>query len=73
MPKHRKMLSDINAPYLQSLMRQIKTQSKATLAGWSIDYMRANILPIYEKAYPGDAWCEHAFDAACEVAGNPAA
>ena len=28
MPKYRKMLSDVNAPYLQSLMRLIKTQSK---------------------------------------------
>ena len=28
MPKYRKMLSDIDAPYLQSLMRLIETQSK---------------------------------------------
>ncbi|MDR3001832.1 MAG: hypothetical protein LBU89_11280, partial [Fibromonadaceae bacterium] len=54
MKKYRKMLSDINAPYLQSLMRLIETQSKTTLANWSIDYARKNILPIYEKACPND-------------------
>ncbi|MDR0491816.1 MAG: hypothetical protein LBH28_11295 [Oscillospiraceae bacterium] len=66
MPKYRKMLNDINAPYLQSLMRLIETQSKTTLANWSIDYTRAHILPIYEKSYPGDARCKHALDAAVE-------
>ena len=66
MPKYRKMLNDINAPYLQSLMRLIETQSKPTLAHWCIDYARANILPIYEKAYPGDVRCAHALDAAGE-------
>ena len=64
MPKYRKMLSDIDAPYLQSLMRLIETQSKTTLAYWSIDYARARILPIYEKAYPEDARPRHALDAA---------
>jgi len=66
MPKSRKMLSDINAPYLQSLMRLIGTQSKVTLANWAIDYARARILPIYEKAYPDDTRCRRALDAACE-------
>jgi len=66
MPKYRKMLNDINAPYLQSLMKLIETQSKTTLAHWCIDYARANILPIYEKTYPGDARCKHALDAAGE-------
>ena len=66
MPKYRKMLNDINAPYLQSLMRLIETQSKQTLAHWSIDYARAHILPIYEKAYANDARCKNALDAADE-------
>ena len=48
------MLSDINAPYLQSLMRLIETQSKTTLARWGIDYAQTNIVPIYEKMYPND-------------------
>jgi len=39
---------------------------KTTFAHWCIDYAWANILPIYEKAYPGDARCEHALDAAEE-------
>ena len=58
------MLSDINAPYLQSLMRLIETQSKTTLAHWSIDYAREHILPIYEKAYPGDDRPKNALNAA---------
>ena len=71
MPKYRKMLSDTNAPYIQSLMRLIETQSKTTLAHWSIDYAGAYILPIYEKAYPDDARPRRALDAANEwLAGS---
>ncbi|MDR2581687.1 MAG: hypothetical protein LBC85_11945 [Fibromonadaceae bacterium] len=66
MKKYRKMLSDINAPYLQSLMKLIETQSKATLAHWSIDYARENILPIYERVLPGDERPKNALDAANE-------
>lgn len=64
MPKYRKMLSDINATYLQSLMRLIETQSKKTLANWCIDYAEGHILPIYEKSYPGDNRPRNALDAA---------
>jgi hypothetical protein len=66
MPKYRKMLNDINAPYLQSLMRLIETQSKITLANWCLDYTKAHILPIYEKHMPGDDRPRHAIDAARE-------
>ena len=66
MKKYRKMLSDMDAPYIQSLMRLIETQSKITLARWAIDYARTNVLPIYEKAYPGDERCKNALDAAAE-------
>jgi len=66
MKKYRKMLSDINAPYLQSLMKLIETQSKATLARWSIDYARAHVVPIYEEACPGDRRPMNALDAADE-------
>ena len=64
MSKHRKMLSDVNAAYIQSLMRLIETQSKATLANWSIDYSYEYILPIYENAHPNDLRCRRALDAA---------
>jgi len=64
--KYRKMLSDINAPYLQSLMKSIETQSKETLANWGIDYARKHILPIYEKEYPSDERPKQALDAAKE-------
>lgn len=64
MPKHRKMLNDISAPYIQSLMRLIETQSKETLARWSVSYARVHFLPIYESIYPNDARCKNALDAA---------
>ena len=64
MPKYRKMLSDIDAPYLQSLMRLIETQSKTTLANWCLAYARAHIWPLYEKSCPGDDRPRHALDAA---------
>jgi len=63
-PKYRKMLSDINAPYLQSLMKLIETQSKTTLARWGIEYASKHILPVYERAYPGDKRPENALSAA---------
>ena len=58
------MLSDIDAPYIQSLMRLIETRSKLTLANWSIDYAYSKILPVYERAYPNDGRCRQALDAA---------
>ena len=71
MPKHRKMLNDINAPYLQSLMRLIETQSKTTLANWCIDYAEQVIIPIYEKHNPDDNRPHHALTAAREwLCGN---
>ncbi|HCF71116.1 MAG TPA: hypothetical protein DER33_05935 [Syntrophomonas sp.] len=54
MPKARKMLSDWNAPYIQSLVRLIETQSKATLAIWAVDYAAQVILPLWSKYYPDD-------------------
>ncbi len=54
MPKFRKMLSDWEAPYIQSLMKLIEMQSKSTLANWSLDYAQHHILPIWCKHYPDD-------------------
>jgi hypothetical protein len=71
MAKYRKMLNDIDAPYIQSLMRLIETQSKITLANWCIDYAEAVILPIYEKHRSGDYRPRHALNAAREwLLGN---
>ena len=64
MAKLKKMLSDIHAPYIVSLMRLIETQSKTTLANWSIDYAETNILSIYESAYPADTRLREALNAA---------
>lgn len=50
----RKMLTDTSAPYLQSMMRLIETQSKTTIIKWCTGYSRENFLPIYNKYYPLD-------------------
>jgi hypothetical protein len=54
MPKLRKTLCGINEPVIQILMKQIESQSKNTIATWALNYAEANMLPIYEKAYPQD-------------------
>jgi hypothetical protein len=43
------MLSDWKAPYIQSLMKLIETQSKETLAHWAVDYAEQVILPLWNK------------------------
>ncbi len=66
MPKARKMLSDWNAPYIQSLMKLIETQSKSTLAIWAVGYSERFILPLWRKHYPGDLRPQSALNAARE-------
>jgi hypothetical protein len=66
MAKSRKMLNDWNAPYLQSLIHLIETQSKSTLARWAIDYSAKVLLPIWQKQFPTDARPESALSAARE-------
>ena len=64
--KHRKMLTDYQAPYIMSILKLIETQSKATIANWCIDYAQENILPIYEKVYEHDERPKTAINAARE-------
>lgn len=54
MPKARKMLSDWESPYIQSLMKLIETQSKVTLANWAINYSEQVMLPLWSRHYPDD-------------------
>ena len=66
MPKHRKMLTEWEAPYIQSLVRAVEGQSKETLAQWCVDYAEGWLLPIYEAAYPADLRPRNALFAARE-------
>jgi len=66
MPKARKMLSDWDAPYIQSLVKLIQTQSKLTLAHWAVDYAEAVILPLWSRNYPDDLRPQNALNAARE-------
>ena len=62
--KHRKMLTDWQAPYILPILRLIESQSKATIAKWCLDYCQVHLLPIYERAYAGDMRPRQALDAA---------
>ena len=64
MPKARKMLSDWKAPYIQSLLPLIETQSKITLATWVVSYSEQVILPLWFKSYPNDPRPQNALIAA---------
>ncbi|MGB7604547.1 MAG: putative immunity protein [Lutisporaceae bacterium] len=66
MPKARKMLSNWEAPYIQSLMKLIETQSKATLTHWAVDYSEQVILPLWCKYNPNDLRPQNALNAARE-------
>ncbi len=66
MIKTRKMLSDWQATYIQTLMKLIETQSKVTLANWAVDYSRDVILPLWYKHYPDDKRPQNALSAARE-------
>ena len=60
------MLSDWKAPYIQSLMKLIETQSKSTLAHWAVDYSERVLLPLWSKHYPDDLRPHNALNAARE-------
>ncbi len=64
MPKLRKMLTDIDAPYIVSLMRLMETQSAATIARWCVDFAQARLLPLWEASFPEDTRPLAALDAA---------
>jgi hypothetical protein len=67
MLKARKMLSDWKAPYIQSLMKLIETQSKETLAHWAVDYAEQVLLPLWSKNYhQNDLRPQNALNAARE-------
>lgn len=64
MSKVRKVLKNLDAPYIQTLKAVIETQSKATLAFWAIGYAEHVILPLWGKNYPHDKRPEAALEAA---------
>jgi len=69
--KYRKMLTEWEASYIQTIVVIVETQSKVTLANWCIDYAHTKLLPIYENAYYDDMRPHNALVAAKEwLAGN---
>ena len=63
MLKLRKILGAADSPCIVSLMRLIETLSKATIAGWCMDYCEKRILPVFEKHYHEDGRPRHAIAA----------
>ena len=66
MAKVRKMITDWKAPYIQSLMKLIETQSKVTLVNWAVDYAQRAILPLWIDQYPNDQRPQNSLKAARE-------
>lgn len=64
MAKLRKTLGQPDSPAILALKRLMETQSKETIANWCLSYARAEILPIYMKAFPGDGRPAAALDSA---------
>jgi len=64
MPKFRKMLSDWNAPYIQSIVRLMETQSKTTLMHWAVNYAESHLLAIWNKHFPDDLRPQNSLQAA---------
>ncbi|MDR3086033.1 MAG: hypothetical protein LBU47_06955 [Christensenellaceae bacterium] len=62
--KPRKMLGFADSPHILRLMRLIETQSKPTISSWCLDYAEAWLLPIFERAVPGDSRPRIAIEAA---------
>ncbi len=64
MVRTRKMLSDWNAPYIQSLAKVMETQSKTTLAHWAVEYAQRVILPLWDRHAADDLRPQRALCAA---------
>ncbi|MEA4812156.1 MAG: hypothetical protein VB108_06275 [Anaerolineaceae bacterium] len=62
--KLRKTFGETDAPSTLALMRLIETQSKTTVANWSLDYAEEKILPLFRKYCPNDERPAHAIFAA---------
>lgn len=54
MYKPRKILSNLDAPYIQSIVALASTQTKLTLVTWCVDYAEAVVLPLFLKYEPED-------------------
>lgn len=62
MAKLRKMLGKADAAEIVTLMRQIETQSKTTLARWAADCAKNWYLPIAQAADPTELCLSHLLD-----------
>lgn len=62
MAKLRKMLGKADDAEIVTLMRQIETQSKTTLACWAADCVKNWYLPIAQTAGPTDLCLSHLLD-----------
>ncbi|MDR2045145.1 MAG: hypothetical protein LBQ15_12470 [Clostridium sp.] len=64
--KLRKTFGDVHAASVIALMRIMETQSKVTIANWTLRYAEQKILPLFVKHCPHDGRPAHAIAAARE-------
>lgn len=53
-------------PALDEMMAVLSTQSKVTIARWTIAYAQREIVPVWRSQHPDDGRPEQALDAAHE-------
>lgn len=54
MATYRKILSNLEAPYLLELRKLVQSQSKSTLIQWAVNYSDQVMIPLWQKYYPDD-------------------
>ncbi|MCR4400379.1 MAG: hypothetical protein NUV35_05820, partial [Syntrophomonadaceae bacterium] len=64
MARTRKALSDLHAPYIQSLVQLMASQDKATLVRWAVGYAGQVMLPLWSSSCPDDGRPRKALQAA---------
>jgi hypothetical protein len=64
--KLRRTFGKADAPSTIVLMRLIETQSKTTVANWTLNYAEQKLLPLFVKYCPNDGRPAHAIAAARE-------
>lgn len=62
--KLRKTLLRPKDELIQTLKKQIQSQSKETLLDWCLFYAKEIVIPLYEREVPGDRTPQEAYEAA---------
>lgn len=61
---YKKILSNLDAPYLLELRELVQSQSKSTLIQWAVTYSEQVMIPLWKKYHPDDPRPMEALEAA---------